>query len=47
MEKQRYPKRHFIGLGIASGMFLGMPIGFALGNIAWNSAFPTTSALIK
>ena len=33
MEEKRYPKGHFVGLGIALGIPLGMPIGLALGNI--------------
>jgi hypothetical protein len=34
----KYPKGHFMGIGIALGIPLGMPIGLALGNIALGPA---------
>jgi len=30
----KYPKGHFIGLGMAFGVAIGMPLGIAIGNIA-------------
>jgi len=36
--EKRYPKGHFVGIGIAIGIPLGIPIGIALGNIALGPA---------
>lgn len=38
MKQKRYPKGHFVGLGIAIGIPLGIPIGLILGNIALGPA---------
>jgi predicted MFS family arabinose efflux permease len=37
-EEKRYPKGHFIGMGLAIGIPIGVPIGLALGNIALGPA---------
>ncbi|WP_319508975.1 hypothetical protein [uncultured Methanolobus sp.] len=34
MEEKRYPKGHFIAIGMAIGIPLGIPIGLLLGMIA-------------
>ena len=36
--EKRYPKGHFIALGIAIGIPIGVPLGLALGNIALGPA---------
>lgn len=45
MEQKRYPKGHFIGLGIAIGVPLGMPIGLAMGNLALGPAIGVALAI--
>ena len=37
-DEKRYPKGHFIGMGLAIGIPIGVPIGLALGNIALGPA---------
>jgi heme/copper-type cytochrome/quinol oxidase subunit 2 len=34
----KYPKGHYMGLGIAMGLPIGLPIGIAMGNIALGPA---------
>lgn len=38
MNKKRYRKGHFIGIGVAMGIPLGLPFGVAIGNIALGPA---------
>ena len=45
MKEKRYPKGHFIGLGIAIGVPLGIAIGLILGNIAFGPAIGASIGL--
>ena len=44
--EKRYPKGHFIGIGLAIGIPLGVPIGLALGNIAIGPAMGVPIGLL-
>lgn len=37
-EEKRYPKGHWLGIGIALGLPLGIPFGIAIGNLALGPA---------
>ena len=46
MDRKRYPKGHFVGLGISFGIPLGIPVGLVLGNIGLGPAIGAVFGLI-
>jgi len=45
-KEKKYPKGHFVGIGLAIGIPFGIPIGLVLGNIALGPAIGLPLGLV-